>query len=186
MFYKNKEFKQIHQGERVNKFLNDEGLIISVSKKGKITETYGSDKGNTGYKLTRANLFGEGQQRVHRLVALLFIGNPPEGKDKVDHINAKKNDNRVCNLRWVNDTENMNNCITKQMISDGNSKDVKVIYKNETYIFKSIDETLEYFQEDAGKALWYIFYRNGVSVKYKNVIENFSLVQVNETIIHIT
>ena len=125
MFYKGKKFKQIHKGERVDKFLNDEGLIISVSKKGKITETYGSDKGNTGYKLTRANLFGEGQQRVHRLVALLFIGNPPEGKNKVDHINAKKHDNRVCNLRWVNDTENMNNSITKQMIKDVNKPNHK-------------------------------------------------------------
>jgi hypothetical protein len=45
---------------------------------------------------------------LHRLVAIAFIPNP-DGKRCVDHINGDKLDNRVCNLRWATDVENMRN-----------------------------------------------------------------------------
>ena len=43
---------------------------------------------------------------VHRLIAKTWIPNP-EGKEQVDHINSIRNDNRVCNLRWVTRRENI-------------------------------------------------------------------------------
>lgn len=42
---------------------------------------------------------------VHRLVALAFIPNP-ENKPQVDHINMKKSDNNILNLRWCSNLEN--------------------------------------------------------------------------------
>lgn len=64
----------------------DNYLLISLSKEGK-TRTF----------------------KVHRLVAEAFIPNPEE-KPTVNHINGKKDDNRIENLEWATDKEQMKHC----------------------------------------------------------------------------
>lgn len=68
------------------------------------------------YKNTNKNgdyfsiiLYGKDKRkstRIHRLVAEAFIPNP-ENKSQVDHIDLNKQNNRVDNLRWVTQSENM-------------------------------------------------------------------------------
>ena len=60
------------------------------------------------------------QFKIHKLVATAFIPNP-ENKPQIDHINTDRTDNRVENLRWVSNKENMNNPITKQKCSINNN-----------------------------------------------------------------
>lgn len=54
---------------------------------------------------------------AHRLVAETFIDNPDDKKE-IDHINGIRHDNRVENLQWVTKSENMNNPITKEKLSE--------------------------------------------------------------------
>jgi hypothetical protein len=59
--------------------------------------------GHNGYRgITLTNPSGTKHFLIHRLVASAFIDNPNNHLE-VDHINKKPDDNRVDNLRWVDD-----------------------------------------------------------------------------------
>jgi hypothetical protein len=44
---------------------------------------------------------------VHRIVALTFYGNAPDGKPEINHIDGNKENNHVSNLEWCSRSENI-------------------------------------------------------------------------------
>ena len=85
----------------------------AITKQGLIhdlrTGRYHEGHYHFGYRhINLTNPNGIINKAIHRLVAEAFIPNL-ENKSEVDHINRKKDDNRVENLRWVTDLEQVNN-----------------------------------------------------------------------------
>ena len=73
--------------------------------KGKILKKH---KNRFGYLYVHLSLGKRNHHKfssIHRLVATAFIPKV-DGKHNIDHINGKRDDNRVCNLRWCTTKEN--------------------------------------------------------------------------------
>lgn len=62
-------------------------------------------KGKTGYPFVTINHAGQFTRLVHRLVLETFVGLKPEGY-QCAHLNGKRTDARLKNLKWVTPKEN--------------------------------------------------------------------------------
>lgn len=83
----------------------------TILTKGKVLNCYRKDNGYIGVDLYDVNKVRR-KHHVHRLVAQAFIENPHD-KPMIDHINTIRDDNRVENLRWVTQSENLSNLKSK-------------------------------------------------------------------------
>ena len=76
-----------------------------------------------GYMYVNARQYGKSKTiKVHKLVMLAFEGDPPPGKEEINHIEQPKSNNCYSNLEYVSPSENMqhannNNLISKEKTS---------------------------------------------------------------------
>lgn len=91
--------------------------------------------------------------RIHRLVAITFIPNP-NNMEIVNHINGIRDDNRVENLEWCDNSYNQwHRCHINKNPPNNEYKKRKIktqnIITNETRIFDSIKECGKYYNVSA-------------------------------------
>lgn len=99
--------------------------VYMASNLGRIRRMY-----DVGFKILKISFNRKGYCRVsltkdgkskgyfsHRLVAYAFIPNP-ENKPQVNHINGIKDDNRVENLEWNTNIENLRHALINGLSSD--------------------------------------------------------------------
>lgn len=98
--------------------VRDNGAVFRHAREGKRKRkdddiwTFGKPNETTGYM----EIAG---QRVHRIVAYAFLGEPPTPLHVVDHIDTNRRNNRPENLRWLTRLENaLNNPITRARIEN--------------------------------------------------------------------
>jgi len=98
-------WKECERGERCCYYVSNLGRIksmrmINLNEKLLKSRQYG--KGYLSVNINKKN------KPIHHLVALIFIGERPEGL-QIDHIDRNKLNNRADNLRYVTANENQQN-----------------------------------------------------------------------------
>lgn len=85
---------------------NIKSLIVGgVSYPGMVLRPFRNTKGYLQVSVGKRS-----RMTVHRLVANTFIYNP-QNKEEINHINGRKEDNRVENLEWCTQRENLDHAI---------------------------------------------------------------------------
>jgi hypothetical protein len=108
---------------------------------------------NNGNGYLQIELSKNGKRKkylIHRLIALAFIQNP-ENKEFIDHVDNKRSNNNINNLRWVNRQENNFNSLKSKNTS---SKFKGVSFEKKTNKFRAFikingkNKFLGYFENE--------------------------------------
>lgn len=93
--------------------LTDKGLEYDISNRGRVRRVLGGSLTGEGYRTFK---IGDKRMFAHRLVAQYFLnegksllGRDEAGFQVVDHLNGKRDDNRVENLRITDARQNAMN-----------------------------------------------------------------------------
>ncbi len=110
----------------------DTGIFIRKVQSANRTKK-GEIAGSINKKGYRCMKVDNGKYQAHRLAWLFVHGEWPN--DQIDHINGDKQDNRICNLRVVNNSENQQNAIKAHVNNVTKMRGVRY-YKNPRNIRK--------------------------------------------------
>ena len=155
------EWKEI-EGYK-NYFISNEGRVKSIDRviitgKGArhyTEKTLNPSINDSGYYVVHLSVGGNTDlKRVHILVAEAFIPNPDK-LPVVDHINTIRTDNRVENLRWVDNKGNSNNELTIEHLKESHKNQTNENLMKKVYQYNLYNELIEEFDstKEAGEKL---------------------------------
>lgn len=88
-------------------FINEDGVVFSNKAKGGSLREIKGKVAKSGYRVVLITVYGEREYiLVHRIVAETFIPNPHRLRT-VNHRDGNKLNNRVSNLEWMSDSDNL-------------------------------------------------------------------------------
>jgi len=150
------EFVQVRGYD--NYFISNKGRCYNTKTK----KLVGANKGD-GYILVGLSEKGKCHKtyQMHTLVMEHFGPPKPEGNYEIDHINHKRDDNRIENLRWVSKSEN---CKNKTSIRGVQYEFFDEIPADDDEILEVTDYNEHEF-EDYYYVNGYFYYDTGVSFK---------------------
>lgn len=157
-------------------FIDTEGNVFSFRNLRKIKNQMKPDIDKDGYEVFRfSNQMTKERKafKAHRLVALAFI-KPIEGSDLVNHINGRKNDNRVENLEWVTNQENILHAY-KTGLAVPYIRGIKIldIHKNQIV---SMSHNYDFLMEQTGLSYAYLIELNA---KEKLLYDGYKIIRNN-------
>lgn len=106
------KLKMFEETKHTKLYVSEDGKIYSSTTyhgDGSLRERKTTINKGRGYVYVRTS---KRNYQVHRLVAEAFI-RKPNGKNYIDHKNGNKLDNRVENLEWVTQKENVHRTIVR-------------------------------------------------------------------------
>lgn len=105
--------KLFREDEKIAYYASDDGKVFSFRKKSGTWRELKPRKTPDGYIQFASCLNGKVKNiYVHRAVYQAFCGDIPEGKE-INHINCKRDDNRLSNLEVVTPSQNSNHPPTR-------------------------------------------------------------------------
>lgn len=126
--------------------------LYKVSNLGRVKSLFYNNKvlkGNNSVGYLSVALYKNKERfsvKVHRLVAQAFISNP-ENKCCVNHINGNREDNRVENLEWVTNLENIiHSYKDERRKNDQEKKIISFIRRYNKHNFILIEDFVNYLQ----------------------------------------
>lgn len=144
----------IHKTNRCEKYLRENGEIVTISANGKTTYSKGNLKKGVRYE-TLANLYSSSKlptRDVSKLMGELFIPNR-NNKKHIIHIDGDSKNNNISNLMWGTHKEVKD--INRKKFSDENASNNKktiLILDEEKYEFINIKNAIEFLNSIGIKA----------------------------------
>ena len=133
---------QFYKTNQDNIHVSKSGEVYNSNRKIITKGTYDKD----GYLRISVNRPYKGSKGIHAIMMETFYGKCPKGY-VVDHINSKRDDNRIENLRYVTNSFNVQR--GRIGVKPKISQKTIVRFENEIYNFESIAEFLKFFSIDS-------------------------------------